>query len=519
MEASSRARQDDYAHGRTSFWMASAADTSYAALTGEAETDVVVIGGGIVGLTTSLLLLEAGLGVILLEAARVAAGVSGYTSAKVTAAHGLLYSHLEAAFGVETARSYAASQTAALTLIRRLCAEHGIACDLERQANYVYAESEREMVSIRAEVSAARRAGLEVAEVGGASLPVPAAGGLVVQDQAQFHVRNYLLGIAKAVADRGGTIAECSRAVEIEADGPYRISTEHGLVRAPAVVVASHYPIVEQGFFATRIHPRRSYVVAAPLEGTGFDGMFINAASPTRSLRSAPLADGRRLLLVGGEGHRVGQEPDTQERYAVLERFMREHFTVGETLYTWSTQDNHSVDRLPFVGRVPETSGMYVASGFAGWGMTMGSAAAMHIADAIRGNANPSAGIYALQRRHLRASAKTFLRENTNVARQQLGQHDTAASIAEIPPGGGAIISSGDEHYAVSRDATGRVRAIAAACTHMGCTVAWNEAEATWDCPCHGSRFSSVDGGVLHGPALRSLELVELDDIPTPSDA
>jgi Rieske Fe-S protein len=232
--------------------------------------------------------------------------------------------------------------------------------------------------------------------------------------------------------------------------------------------------------------------------------MFINAHAPTRSVRTAPLPDGGRLILVGGEGHRVGQREDRSDRYSVLERFMADNFGVGETLYRWSTQDNFSIDRLPYVGRVGGNGELYVATGFGGWGMTNGTVAAMMISDAIQGRDSPWAGLYDPDRRHLVASAPSFIKENTNVALHR-AVHRTLGTIEEIGRGQGAIVSVDGTDHAVSRDTAGHIHAVSPICTHMGCTVTWNDAESTWDCPCHGSRFTA-DGHVLHGPALQPLE-------------
>jgi Rieske Fe-S protein len=285
-------------------------------------------------------------------------------------------------------------------------------------------------------------------------------------------------------------------------------------VRAVTVVVATNYPIVEPGFFATRIHPSRSYVVAARLSGDAVpSGMYINTGSPTRSVRTAPLDDGGRLAIVSGEGHRVGQEPNTEERYALLERFMREHLDVGETLYRWSTQDAYSVDGLPFVGRTADDQDLFVATGFAAWGMTNGTAAALAIANEIQGSPPQWADLFALDRRTLRASATDFVRENVNVAVQEVAGalRRTDGSLADLRPGDAAVVEVDGSPIAAYRDPSGRLHSVSATCTHMGCTVSWNPAEASWDCPCHGSRFAP-DGGVLHGPALRALEPVSTEE-------
>jgi glycine/D-amino acid oxidase-like deaminating enzyme/nitrite reductase/ring-hydroxylating ferredoxin subunit len=505
-EVGGEAARDD----RRSYWVASTDAPELSSLEGSVRADVVVIGAGIVGLTAALLLCEADRKVVVLEAHRVAAGVSGYTTAKLTAGHGLAYSHLEHAFGRNHARAYAESQTAAIDFVRDLCRRDEIECDLEERMNVVYSASSSDGAKLEEEAAAASRAGLSASLVQNQGLPVPSGAALQLTGQAQFHVRKYLLGVLSLVRDAGGQVFENSRVEEITGTKPYEIHAAGGAVSAPMVVVATHYPIVGQGFFATRIHPRRSYVLAAPLpRAVDLDGMFITATPPTRSLRTASLAGGGRLLLVGGEGHSVGDLPPTPRPYETLERFMRDHFDVSEVSYRWSTQDNYTIDGLPYVGEVPGAAGIYTATGFGGWGMSNGTLAAMLLADAIKRVANPWSGVYALERRSLGASARRFLTENTRIAKRQLGDRHTSKKEAEaVATGEGAILLIDGQKAAVSRDASGELVAVSASCTHMGCTVAWNAAESTWDCPCHGSRFAP-NGKVLHGPAIRQLGRIE----------
>ncbi|MBA3433528.1 MAG: FAD-dependent oxidoreductase [Actinobacteria bacterium] len=499
---------------RVSFWLDSTDGSDLPSLIGSETADVAVVGGGIVGLTTALLLATSGQRVVLVERAHLASGVSGFTTAKVTAGHSLVYSRLESDYDEETARRYAEVQLAGLELVRRLVDEHRIACDLEAVPNYVAAETEKELESIEREVEAAKRAGLDARLAPGADIPFASTGAVQLPDQRQFHPRRYLLGLAQATLGAGGRIVERSPVLGVEGEGPYVVRTETGQVHAPTVVVATSYPIVEPGFFATRIHPWRSYVVAARLSNDdGPHGMFINAGRPSRSVRTALLEGGGRLLLVGGEGHRVGQASETEERYATLERFMREHFAVGETLYRWSTQDAFSVDGLPFVGRVSDKQDIFVATGFAGWGMTNGSAAALSIAGEIGGTPPPWGQVLGLQRRHLRAAANEFLRENTNVAVQQVAGalRGGGDSQADLGAGKAAILNVDGSDVAAYRDPNGVLHSVSATCTHMGCKVSWNASESSWDCPCHGSRFTP-DGAVLHGPALQALGPVPLED-------
>ena len=496
---------------RISYWLATTSRAGFGTLKEPAAADVVVVGAGVTGLTCAFLLAKAGRDVTVLEAGRVAAGVSGFTTAKLTAGHGLVYSYLERAFGQEAARTYAESQTDAVNLVRRVCEAEQIDCDLETQANFVHAESDDAFAKLERELAAAKRAGLIPTLETAAEVPVASRGALRLEGQAQFHVRKYLLALASLVTANGGRIFESSRVVEISGSGPYVVSTADGAVTANAVVCATHYPIVEQGFFSTRIHPRRSYVVAARLNDPPLEGMYINTGTPTRSFRTTPLQDGGRLLIVGGDGHRVGQEEDTDARYARLEDFMRANFSVGDTLYRWSTQDNYTVDRLPYVGRIDNSREIFVATGFGGWGMTNGTVAARVISDLVQGAVSPWASLYELQRRSITASARRFLTENTNVAVQQMARplRARSRSVDELALGDGAVVSVNGERVAVSRALDGSLSGVSAQCTHMGCIVAWNRAESTWDCPCHGSRFAP-DGRVLHGPAIHELKSVPL---------
>jgi glycine/D-amino acid oxidase-like deaminating enzyme/nitrite reductase/ring-hydroxylating ferredoxin subunit len=500
---------------RTSFWLdTNDGGPAFPSLTETQDVEVAVVGGGIVGLTTALLLAQQKRSVLVIEGARLASGVSGFTTAKVTVGHRLAYSRIESDHDADAARRYAEAQQAGLALVRALVEKHGIACDLEIVPNYVVAQEEDELETIEEEAAAARRAGLDARVVTESGAPFPSVGAVEIADQSQFHPRHYLLGLADAVLKSGGAIVERSGVLEITGEGPYALQTEEGEASAATVIVATNYPIVAPGFFATRIHPSRSYVVAAKLSSdAAASGMYINAENPTRSVRTAPLPGGGRIAIVSGEGHRVGQESNTEERYARLERFMREHLDVGRTLYRWSTQDAYSVDGLPFVGRTAEDQNLFVATGFAAWGMTNGTAAALAIANEIQGSPPEWADLFALDRRTLRASSTDFVRENVNITVQEVAGalRGKDGSPADLRPGDAAVVEVDGSTVAAYRDPSGTLHSVSGTCTHMGCTVSWNPAEASWDCPCHGSRFAP-DGGVLHGPALRALEPVSTEE-------
>ena len=493
---------------RGSLWIESTPETSYPSLAGNVSVDVAVLGGGITGLTAATLLKRAGKTVAVVDLKRIVRGVTGYTTAKLTAGHGLIYADLISKHGEEKARAYAASNQAAVDRVERIANEHGIECDFERTANYVYTESEEDVALLEEEADAARRLGLPAWFVADTSLPYAVAGAVRLENQAQFHPRKYLLPLAERIPGAGSHVFENTLAYDVRDGDPCVVTTTRGQIRARDVIVATHIPFLDRGLFFTKVHPSRSYAIAArvPHERAP-EGMYITVGQPTRSIRTAP-ADGARLLILGGEGHKPGDDPDTEERYAALERFLYERFGIASAEYRWSTQDYSPVDRMPYIGRLRRgAKHVYVATGFAKWGLTKGTLAAEILADAVLGIPNPLADVYDANRLTPKASARTFVRENADVARHWVGdrlKRSPADSPDRLEPGDGAVMTVGGERLALYRDDDGELHAFSPVCTHLGCIVGWNTAERSWDCPCHGSRFAPT-GQVIQGPAVDEL--------------
>ena len=499
---------------RGSLWIESTPETAYAALGDAVQVDVAVVGGGIAGITVARLLKQAGKTVAVLDSKRILHGATGYTTAKVTAAHSTAYSTITKRFGDGGARVYAEANQGALDLIARTIEEERIDCELERKSNYVYAESPAERSRIEEEVEAARRAGLGATLVEETPLPYPVECAFRLDDQAQFHPRKYLLPLAQALVGDGSHVFEETRVLGVHGNGPLRVETDRGDLRARDVVIASHLPILDRGFFFAKAHPERSYAIAcriAPEQDP--DGMYINVGSPTRSVRTARDDEGM-LLLLGGEGHKPGADADTEGRYRALEEFGRRHWQADGAAYRWSTQDYSPLDGVPYVGRLTRRGDhVYVATGFRKWGMTNGTAAAIILADLILGRANPWAELFDSKRLKPLASAATFVRENASVARHFVGDRldrGDAAALDGLAPGEGRLVRLGGRKTAAYRDDAGRLHALSPVCTHLGCHVKWNPAERSWDCPCHGSRFSG-EGSVIQGPATRDLTRRETD--------
>lgn len=502
-------------HG--SYWIDSAPSPDFPALHTPQAVDVAIIGAGITGLTAATLLKRAGKTVAVLEARRVVSGVTGRTTAKITSSHGLIYHDLIERYGDEAARLYGESNQAAIERIARFVDEESIACQFQRESNYLYSESKQDLPKIQAEVAAAQKLGLPATFDDRLTLPFPVAGAVRFDRQAEFHPRQYLLPLARAIPGDGSYLFEETRVFGIEEGDPCRVKTEAGTVTARDVIVATHIPIVDPGQLYSKMHPHRSYVVAARIDrAKAPDGMFVSTEQPTHTIRTTSYGDSA-LMIVAGEGHRVGEESDTEQRYRRLREWISSRFTIEAFEYYWSTQDYYPVDMIPYIGRLDEDSEhLYGATGFQGWGLTNGTLAGMLLKDAILGIPNPWADLYAADRsREPRPkSGSTSLRENVDDAEHGMRDHRPEMperGMADLAAGQGGIVNVKGEEVAAFRDEQGTVHTFSPACTHRGCTVSWNTAEQSWDCPCHGSRFNR-DGSMIHGPAVRDLERKDVDE-------
>jgi glycine/D-amino acid oxidase-like deaminating enzyme/nitrite reductase/ring-hydroxylating ferredoxin subunit len=481
-------------------------DLGLPALEHDLETEVAVIGGGITGVLTALRLAEAGAEVALIEARVIGGGVTGHTTAKLSSLHRLHYAELADGAGEDVAGAHGLANEAGILAIEQLSAELGIDCDLRRRDHVTYATDAREREQVRAEAVVAQRLGLPASfeEIVG-ELPYDTTGAVRFSGQAEFHPRKFVLGVARALRERGVALHEHTPALSASNGTPCRVATPRGSLTAKHVVVASHFPFLDRGLYFARMHPERSYSIAVSLRSPAPVDMFISAGTPTRSLRAHPVPDGE-LLIVGGEGHKVGQDDDTRRRYAALEAFAREHFDVLAVPFRWSSQDNMPADGLPYVGRLwPLSQSLYVATGFRKWGLAQAPPAAELLRDLVLDRPNPLADVYDPQRLELRG-LPDLAKENADVGLHFFADRvRNRAPASELPaPGEGKVVSRRGRQVAVARDEDGTLHAVSARCTHLFCIVNWNSAERSWDCPCHGSRFA-VDGDVLQGPAVKPL--------------
>lgn len=491
-----------------SYWIDSTLPSTYPPLTQDVAVDVAVVGAGLAGVVTAKLLKEAGKTVALIEADRVGCGVSGHTTAKVSALHQLIYADLIDQHGEEKARLYGESNLAAIARLADLIAAHSIDCDFERKANYTFATDEDGLHQVKDEVEAIQRLGLPGRFVESVDLPLSVTGAVMFPNEAQFHPRKFMLALAATLPGDGSYVFEQTRVQTVEGELPCRVITENGpTVTAQDVVIATNLPILDIGLYFAKTYPQRSYLVGGRIDASQApQGMYIGVGEGYRSIRTTPTNDGGTMLIVGGEGHKVGSDEATDERFMILERYLQDTFGVVPE-YRWSSQDFVSFDQLPYIGPLtPAHQHTFVATGFSLWGMTKSVMAAMMLGDRILGAENPWAELYE-STRPTPFVTQTSIQQNLSVGAHWVGDRlkglfDGADSVA---PGEGKLITQQGSKVAAYRDDSGELHTVSAVCPHLGCIVAWNQAEKSWDCPCHGSRFS-CDGKILHGPAVKPLE-------------
>ncbi|MFC5289747.1 FAD-dependent oxidoreductase [Actinokineospora guangxiensis] len=462
--------------------------------------DVVVVGGGITGLTTALLLKRAGLTVAVVEADLVGRGVTGNNTAKVTALQSTVYSELESVHGTDAAAGYARASAAGVDLVAELA--EGIDCAVERRPAHTVALRPDDVPRIEAELDAAVRAGLPAVSDAAPDLPFPVHAAVRLDEQLRLHPLRYAIGLAAMVEGGGCRVFERSRVRKVREGDPSTVHTEHGELRGGHVVIATHYPILDRGLFFARLEPLRSYCVAATLkDGSPPSSMAISTGGETWSIVSA----GDRLV-VGGQGHQVGERGDSEARYAALEEFARRHWDVAGFTHRWSAQDPVPYDRLPMIGAYrPGADRLHVATGFAKWGLSTGTFAATLLTDRVLGR--EITDLFSPTRLTPRKAA-TLARMNAKVGVDMVTDHlapTGSSDLDDLAPGTACVRRDGLGKTGVYRDADGALHAVSMKCTHLGCVVRFNTAEHSWDCPCHGSRFD-VDGAVLEGPAVRPLD-------------
>jgi glycine/D-amino acid oxidase-like deaminating enzyme/nitrite reductase/ring-hydroxylating ferredoxin subunit len=507
-----------------SIWSATEPARKFPALSKNAKADVCIVGAGIAGLTTGYLLALEGKSVIIIDKVSVDQGETANTSAHLSNEIDATYREVARLHLENGARMAAESHTAAISKIESIIAAENIDCDFKRVDGYLFLGPNDSERTLNQELEAAQRAGLNVSKKQTFNFGLAAGPCLKFAEQAQFHPAKYMNGLAAAFKSAGGKIYGKTEAKEIKGAERAEIKIAKGhTITADAVVVATNTPVNDWVKMHTKQAAYRTYVIGVPVPLDSIPtALYWDTEDPFHYVRLQRIgvgAEARDILIIGGEDHKTGQHDDIENRYARLLSWARTHFPgLPEPEFRWSGQIMDTTDGLAFIGRNPgDEKNVYIVTGDCGVGLTHGTIAGMLITDMIMGRENPWAILYDPARKSPLA-ALTFAKENLNVASQYASwvTPGEVSSRDEIRPGTGAIVRSRLAKIAAYRDPAGNLQERSAVCTHLGCIVAWNAAESSWDCPCHGSRFDP-DGKVLNGPAVAPLAPVEKQDAKSQS--
>ncbi|MDR4935089.1 FAD-dependent oxidoreductase [Rossellomorea marisflavi] len=492
------------------YWRKDTHLQSYPKLDRNLRVDAVVVGSGIAGITTAYFLAKGGKKVALIEADRVLNGTTGHTTAKITAQHGLIYDELMQHFGTEYARHYYESNMKALNWIKET--GKGLDCDLREQDAYVYAETNEYLQKVQKEYDAYLELGIDGELVETIPLDIPIKQAIMMKGQAEFHPLKFFKHLLESFIGLGGQVFEQTPAETIEDDTTTKVMTANGYhLECEKIAICTHFPFFDgMGLYFTKMYAERSYIIGIKSEKKFPGGMYINAEDPSRSFRSV-VQEGGELILIGGENHKAGQGKDTREHYEALEKCGQSVFGDTENLHRWSAQDLISVDKVPYIGTLsPKHPTIFVATGFKKWGMTTGTLSGMILSDLILGNHNIYADLYAPSRFVADPSIKHFISQNADVAKHLVkGKLQIPfKSSGDLKSGEGGVVWHEGKKCGGYRDTDGKLHLVDNTCTHLGCETAWNQGDLTWDCPCHGSRFSP-EGTVIEGPAQKPLPSID----------
>lgn len=492
-----------------SLWRATSNTPRFNPFRGDLHVDVAVIGAGITGLTAALLLAERGRTVALLEKESIAAGETGNTTAHITVAIDARYHYVRRKYSAEEARLVADASRASIEKIAELVQRYAIDCRFRRVPGYLYTEKRKYVSELKNEASAAREAGLDAQWTTDVPLPFATRGAVLWPNQAQFHPGQYVSALASHANKAGVKIFEQTPVTGIEDGEPCVVETAHGRLTAGAVFMATNVPVAGFTHVHTLAAAYRTYAIALEETGPHPDGLFWDTADPYHYTRWHETDEGT-YLIVGGEDHRVGEEDHTEGCFTAVSTYASEYFGTGPERYRWSGQVIEPHGGLPLMGR---SGNLYISTGYSGQGMTFGTVGATLVSDLITGVPNPWAELFDHKRVRPHATTREFITENLHFPGHLIPDRLTSLDVEgkstdAVAAGEGKIIEVEGRKIAAYRDDTGTLHCVSPVCTHMKCDVAWNGAEKTWDCPCHGSRFTP-DGDVVNGPAHTALERIQ----------
>jgi len=477
----------------------------------DSSFDVVIAGGGITGLTTGLLLQESGFKCAILEANTLCFGTTGGTTAHLNTILDTPYTTIIKNFNRDTAQVVADAAKAAIAHVRSNIGKYKISCGFEMSTAYLFSQIQDQTEELHEIYEASKSLGIDIEYTHKLPVNIPMSRTVAIHGQAKFHPTHYVMGLATAFQSLGGRIIEYCPVTDAENEEPITVHTERGDITCTYLIYATHIP-PGKNILDTRCAPYRSYAMAVTLKGKYPEGLVYDMYDPYHYYRTQNV-DGKSYFIVGGEDHKTGHEENTQACFLKLEAHIQSHFLVDQVLYKWSSQYFEPVDGIPYIGHLPgEPGNILVATGFGGNGMIYSAVSALLFKEILLKETEKYVPVFNPNRIKPVAGFSNFVRENADVVKTWVGKllpPDKLASFSDMAPGEGRVVKVDGDTVALYKDEQGELHAISPTCTHMGCHVTWNNMEKTWDCPCHGARYSP-DGAVLTGPAVKSLENIDI---------
>jgi len=499
-----------------SLWQNGIGDyTTKAARDLNAIFDVVLVGGGITGIVTGLLLQKSGKNCLIAEAHSLCFGTTGGTTAHLNTFFDTTYQQIEKDFGKEGAKLAAKAARQALDLVKENVQTYGIDCSHEEKDGFVYAQDEKQVKELQDMLEASLDAGVSVAFSGAIPVPIEFEKAITYPGQAQFHPTKYVMALANAFEEAGGVILQNCRVDAVREETPLVIETSMGILKSEKLIWATHIP-PGINVLHFRNAPYRSYAMAVTLkDGRYPTGLAYDMYDPYHYYRTQEVG-GKQYLIAGGEDHKTGHEPNTEKCFLNLEAYLRKYFDIDEVAAKWSSEYFEPSDGIAYIGHLPGSSeNVYVASGYGGNGMTYSHIAARTLHDLIVRGQSEFGDLYNPGRIKPVAGFAAFVKENADVVKEFIGKRinqQKMSDLADLAPGDATVVKYEGESVAIYKNNEGRLFAVNPVCTHAKCIVAWNRAEQSWDCPCHGARYD-VEGTVLTGPARKNLEVISLEDL------
>lgn len=474
--------------------------------------DVVIVGGGITGVTTALLLQKSGLQCVVAEAHNLCFGTTGGTTAHLNTFFDTSYNEVIKDFGELDAQLMAASARQALNLFKHNVAEYNIDCGYEEKDGYLYAQDKEQWEELEEIYKASKKAGVDVMYADTIPIPVQFTKAIVYKAQAQIHPSKYVYGLAREFEKAGGVIMQNCTVTKVEEKGILVVETSAGDIKTKNVIYATHIP-PGVNLLHFRNAPYRSYAMAVTLEDDNYpDALAYDMYDPYHYYRTQTI-DGKKYLIVGGEDHKTGHEENTDHCFTRVEAHVRTHYNIDKIVNQWSSQYFEPSDGLAYIGHLPgNPENVYVATGYSGNGITYSHIAAITLRDLIVKGDSDFKEIYEPSRIKMVAGFANFVKENADVVKEFFAKRlamEKITALADLAPGEARLVKYDGQSVALYKDEDGKFHAVNPVCPHAKCLVGWNNAEKSWDCPCHGSRFS-VNGELLTGPARSDLERIDI---------